>query len=127
MTYKEEIFDLVKNSYFTYYKLSIDEECQFDEFMEKVDKVKADKESLEKIFAIMEMFSPRPLSKKLFRQIRPSNKNERIDLYEFKKDSVRVYVIFQRPNIYIVRGGLKKEQEKDIKKLKRETKDFKTQ
>ena len=64
------------------------------------------------------------LPKEKFRHIEPSNNKERNDLFEFKEKSLRVYVILQFPSIYIIRGGWKKEQLKDISKLKRDTKDF---
>lgn len=49
---------------------------------------------------------------------------ERHDIFEFKKDRLRVYVIKQKPNFYIVIGGFKGTQNKDIDKLKLMIKDF---
>ena len=48
----------------------------------------------------------------------------RSDIYEFKKDRLRVYVIKQKPNFYIILGGFKGSQKKDIKLLKSMIKDF---
>ena len=46
-------------------------------------------------------------------------------LDEIKKNNIRVYVIDQRPDIYIVMGGYKRDQKKkDIPRLIRKTKDF---
>lgn len=50
--------------------------------------------------------------------------SRRNDLFEFKKDRLRVYVIKQKPDIYIVVGGFKGSQKKDIKLLKSLIKDF---
>ena len=41
-----------------------------------------------------------------------------------QKDNVRVYIILQKPNIYIITGGLKKTQDTDVKRLKKQVKDF---
>ncbi|MDE7180658.1 MAG: hypothetical protein K2N88_05620 [Muribaculaceae bacterium] len=49
---------------------------------------------------------------------------DRSDLFEFKKDRLRVYVIKQKPNFFIVIAGYKGTQKKDIKKLKSLIKDF---
>ena len=100
MNYSVEILDLVNNPNCQFYKLLIDDECQFDEFVKQVEKVKADKSSFAGIIALMD------------------------DLYEFKKNNLRVYVILQCPNVYVAMGGYKATQEKDIRKLKKNTLDF---
>ena len=41
MEYSVEILDLVENPNCQFYKLLIDDECQFDEFVKQVEKVKA--------------------------------------------------------------------------------------
>ncbi len=50
--------------------------------------------------------------------------SQRSDMFEFKKDRLRIYVIKQKPDIYIVVGGFKGTQKKDIKLLKSLIKDF---
>ena len=127
MEYATEIFDIVGNPYYQYYKLSIEGVCQFDEFVEEVKKIAQESRSYEKILYLMDVMSPQLLSKlpkSKFRHIIPNNKKERADIYEFKHETSRVYVIFQNANIYIVRGGRKKSQSSDIAKVKRDTKDF---
>ena len=125
MSYNIEKFELVKNQHFYFYVVSIDEKNQFKSFLEKVEKNTLDLKSLYKILSIMDYISPyTKLPKEKFRHIEPSNDKERNDLYEFKDKSLRVYVIFQIPSIYIIRGGWKKDQAKDISKLKRKTKEF---
>lgn len=125
MNYKIEKFELVKNQYYYFYLVSIDGKNQFKTFVEEVEKSKLDLKSLYKIFSIMDFITPYiKLPKEKFRHIEPSNNKERNDLFEFKEKSLRVYVILQFPSIYIIRGGWKKDQLKDISKLKRDTKDF---
>ena len=50
--------------------------------------------------------------------------NNRSDIFEFKKDRLRVYVIKQKPNVFIVIGGFKGNQKKDINILKSRIKNF---
>ena len=70
----------------------------------------------------MDEFSPtQMLPKAKFRQIKGV---DRQDVFEFKRKNLRVYVVMQQPNVYVVLGGYKKGQEKDIAKLKRYIKDF---
>lgn len=125
MDYSVEILDLVNNPNCQFYKLLIDDECQFDEFVKQVEKVKSDKSSFAGIIALMDNYSPYQLMPRTkFRQIEAANKSERHDLYEFKKNNLRVYVILQCPNVYVAMGGYKATQEKDIRRLKKNTSDF---
>ena len=55
-------------------------------------------------------------SKEKFNHIQ-GGKYDRKDVYEFKKDKLRVYVILIKPNVYVVYGGYKKEQQKDIARI----------
>lgn len=41
-----------------------------------------------------------------------------------KQDLKSIHKIFQPPSFYIIRGGYKKDQLKDIERVKRDTKDF---
>lgn len=50
--------------------------------------------------------------------------SNRKDIFEFKKDRLRVYVIKQKPNFFIVIAGYKGTQKKDISKLKSLIRDF---
>ena len=119
--YDKAIFDLVNNPNYTFYKLYVDGKCDFDKFLDDINKNIADKKSFTAIINYMDSLSARLLSSKMYNHI---HDNERADLYEFKKNDLRVYVIDQRPNIYIVMGGHKKEQKKDIAKFKNKTKNF---
>lgn len=55
------------------------------------------------------------LPKTKFRHL-TRKKNDSKNLYEFKKDNIRVYVQFIRPNFIVILGGRKKNQDKDISK-----------
>ncbi len=72
----------------------------------------------------MEKYSPyNRLPKEKFRQIKSLR---RIDVYEFKDPPcVRIYVVLQVPNIYIVAGSTKNSQNATIAKLDNWLKDFK--
>lgn len=59
------------------------------------------------------------LPDKLFRQIKNIDRN---NVYEFKKANLRIYVIMQKPNMFIIIGGYKTNQQKDIEKIDRYTK-----
>lgn len=121
--FRTEIFDLVKNEEYEYYKLSIDGICQFDDFLKKTEKDKQEKKNLMYILSYMEnLRSDMLFPKTKFRLIVD---NKRKDLFEFKKKELRVYVLKQKPNIYIVLGGYKRNQKKDIKELKSKIKEFK--
>ena len=114
-------FDLTNNPEYTYYKLYVDGKCAFDDFLEEVKRNIADKKSLYSIIAYMDSLGALMIPKTKFNHIEGS---KRKDLFEFKKDRLRVYVIKQKPNIYIVMGGYKNTQKKDIYTLIHKTKDF---
>ncbi len=123
--YTTQSFDLVHNQQYEFRKLYIDGECQFDEFMKTIERNGNKKEitAFASIIAYMNMFSDSILLPKTkFRHIESVGRN---DVYEFKKDNIRIYVVMQRPNVYVVLGGYKNSQKKDIKNLARKVADFK--
>lgn len=120
--YSTKLFDLTNNPNYTYYRLFVDGKCEFDDFLQEVNKNVADKKNMNAIIAYMDSLSAQLLPSIIYNHI---ESDERLDLYEFKKKNLRVYVIDQRPNIYIVMGGYKSTQKKkDIPRLIRKTKDF---
>lgn len=120
--YSTKLFDLTNNPNYTYYRLFVDGKCEFDDFLQEVNKNVADKKNMNAIIAYMDSLSAQLLPSIIYNHI---ESGERHDLYEFKKKNLRVYVIDQRPNIYIVMGGYKSTQKKkDITRLIRKTKDF---
>ena len=120
--YSTKLFDLTNNPNYTYYRLFVDGKCEFDDFLQEVNKNVADKKNMNAIIAYMDSLSAQLLPSIIYNHI---ESGERHDLYEFKKKNLRVYVIDQRPKIYIVMGGYKSTQKKkDIPRLIRKTKDF---
>ena len=120
--YSTKLFDLTNNPNYTYYRLFVDGKCEFDDFLQEVNKNVADKKNMNAIIAYMDSLSAQLLPSIIYNHI---ESGERHDLYEFKKKNLRVYVIDQRPNIYIVMGCYKSTQKKkDIPRLIRKTKDF---
>ena len=120
MAYSVQKLDIINNPKCHFYKLFIDGECQFDEFVTKVEANKMDCKCLANIYYRMDYFDPdQKQPKEKFNHIE-GGKYDRKDVYEFKKDQVRVYVILIKPNIYVVCGAIKKgkkDQERDIKRL----------
>lgn len=119
--YRKEILDIINNPDCTFYKLYVDGKCDFDEFYNNISRNLADRKSMDIIVYYMDSLSARLLPSTIYNHIIDNN---RIDLYEFKKNNLRVYVIDQRPNIYVVMGGYKNKQKQDIAKFKNRVKDF---
>ena len=98
----------------------IDGKCQFDEFASEAEKIATNKKSLANIYYRMDSFDPDlKQPKEKFNYIE-GRKHDRKDVYEFKKDQLRVYVILIKPNIFVVCGAIKKDkkdQKRDIKRL----------
>ncbi len=112
----------VNNPQYGYYKLYIDGVCQFDEFLEEIKKNKNDRKLFNYIIQYMDgLTDQNRYPKTKFNHIEDSNRS---DIFEFKKDRLRVYVIKQKPNMFIIIGGYKNNQKKDIKNLKSKVKDF---
>ena len=109
--------DLVNNrNGYSFKKMYIDGTCQFDDFYEEVHASKNEYKDMAGIIALMECFSDTLLPKEKFRQIKDLDRN---DIYEFKKKGLRVYVLLCKPDVVIILGGYKKNQKKDINRLKR--------
>ncbi len=106
----------VKSKSLSFYELYIDDECQFEDFCKEVAKDKPRQKTLYSIFSLMECFSCQLLPKKKFRQIKGVGRD---DIFEFKKNDIRVYVLMQKPNICVVLGGYKDDQKKDLANIKR--------
>lgn len=123
--YLTQPFNLVNNIQYKFHKLYINGKCQIDGFIEDVENgsSKKDKGSLKSIFNYMDNFSDNlRLPSTKFRQIEIAN---RYDIFEFKKDAIRIYVILQKPDVFVVLGGYKKNQDKDINKLTQQISEFK--
>lgn len=112
-------FELIKNNNgYIFYKVYINGKCKFDKFEKEIEKDKNMKGDLARIYSIMTLYQDNPpLPPKMFRHL-TLGKGQRPDLYEFKSKYLRVYVIKHDKTFYIVRGGMKKDQDKDLKYIK---------
>lgn len=119
--YCTQKFDLIHNESYTYYKLYINNKCQFDEFCEEVKRRVSDNESLQAIYGYMELLGALPLPESKHRIIKDAKQR---DIWEFKKNSIRVYVVKTMKEVYIVMGGYKADQKRDIERVKRRVKQF---
>lgn len=127
MKYEKTLYDIIHNmNGCVYYKLIIDGIDHYERFVEELEKLPNESRSLKKVLALMERYSPNVLlPKEKFRQIKGIKRN---DVYEFKDPPyVRVYVVLDKPNIYIVDGSLKKNQEETIKRIGKLLKQFNVQ
>lgn len=108
----------VLNGKISFYKLVMDEICLYDEFCEEIENNKVNLSSLNKIRTYMNLMakdnSRLPVNK--FNSIKKDNK---VVGYEFKDNLLRVYIFKKDPNIFIIMGGYKKNQKKDISKFLR--------
>lgn len=120
--YTTKPYEDVNNSQYKFYKLYIDGKCQFDEFLKEIERSKSDKKLFKYIISYMDGITDQ--NRFPFTKFNHIHDEDRHDIFEFKKDRIRVYVIKQKPNFYIVIGGFKGTQDKDIDKLKLMIKDF---
>lgn len=119
--YKTEVLDIVNNPSYTYYKLYVNDRCYFEDFYNEVMEDVKGSNDMASIVSLMENLGAQLLPAAKFNHIHDA---KRSDLFEFKKNKLRVYVIKQEPVIYVVMGGYKNEQKSDIAKLKKRVKDF---
>lgn len=113
-------FEPVNNKEYNFYEVSVNGKCLYQEFVKGLST--RDPKKLINIYAYMDCLSPSnllPSSK--FRQIKGLRRN---DVYEFKKNDIRIYVIKKRPDIYVVLGGYKGSQDKDINRIDKLFNDF---
>lgn len=119
--YNARPFTLVSNKVCTFYEVSVNGKYLFQEFLKEVEKSSVDKKSIKAIFRYMDMFNPTTFfPKNIFRHIEGGKQS----YWEFKKNNLRVYVIKQEPSVFILLGGYKNKQERDIKRIKKLFDDF---
>lgn len=120
--YEAKPFDLVDNKTYKFYELYINGKSLFRKFLNGIKTGSRDEKTFKGIISLMEFFSPSiMLPKTKFRQIKGTGRK---DLFEFKKDDLRIYVVKKSPSIFIVLGGYKVNQDTDINKLKTTLKEF---
>ena len=122
MKYQTRKIDIINNhDYIQFYELELNGKRLFSEFQEELIDAK-DKKSFETILTLMENFSfNQKLPKEKFRPIKSI---KRKNVYEFKKNNIRVYVLMQEPDMFVILGGYKADQKKDIHKVDLYTKEL---
>ena len=111
--YELRKFEPVNNKTYQFHEVSVNGKYLFQEFVENL-KDQRDIKKLINIYSYMDMLSASMLPKSKFRHIEGLKRN---DVYEFKKDDIRVYVIMQRPSVFVVLGAYKGTQNKEIKRI----------
>ena len=114
--YEVRKFEPVNNNTYQFKEVSVNGKYLFQEFVSNL-KDSQDIKKLMTIYSYMDIFSPSILLPKTkFRQVEGIGRK---DVYEFKKDDVRVYVIKQRPSVFVILGAYKGTQSKDVKRIEK--------
>ena len=102
----------------SFYKIYRNGKCQFDDFCKEVSKNSVEEKQLRIIFTYMNLLAERDpkLPPNKFNSIKDNNK---VIGYEFKSNNLRVYVVKQEPNVFVILGGHKTSQKEDIKQFKK--------
>ncbi len=115
--------EIRNNNGFFFYKLMINGECHYDYFVKEIEKLPNEQRSLRKVLTLMERFSPKVFL--MNNRIRQIQGLKRKDVFEFKDPPcVRLFVVLDKPNIYVVSGSTKNGQKAAIRKLDNLLRDF---
>lgn len=108
--YEEKIFEPINNKTYEFREVSVNGRFLFQEFIDNLKDTPKDMKKIMQIYAYMNEFSPSTLLPKTkFRQIKGVKRD---DVYEFKKDDIRIYVIKKYPSIFVILGAYKGTQDK---------------
>lgn len=113
--YEEKIFEPINNKTYEFREVSVNGRFLFQEFIDNLKDTPKDMKKIMRIYAYMNEFSPSTLLPKTkFRQIKGVKRD---DVYEFKKDDIRIYVIKKYPSIFVILGAYKGTQDKNISRI----------
>lgn len=113
--YEEKIFEPINNKTYEFREVSVNGRFLFQEFIDNLKDTPKDMKKIMQIYAYMNEFSPSTLLPKTkFRQIKGVKRD---DVYEFKKDDIRIYVIKKYPSIFVILGVYKGTQDKNISRI----------
>lgn len=102
----------------SFFKLIIDNICEFDEFCELLERSK-EGSKLRSIFGIMESVANlNRLPETKFRELKGRPAGDNVKEYEIKKKPYRIYLFKDDAGNIIVFGSSKKLQKRDIKRLR---------
>lgn len=118
--YETRRFEPVNNAEYDFYEVSVNGKYLCQRFLDEI-KEERDKKKLFKIYAYMDSFSSNFLPSSKFRQIKGLRRK---DVYEFKNKDIHVYVLMKKPNIFVILGGYKGTQDKDINRIDNLFNDF---
>ncbi len=101
-----------------FYKLLENGKAQIDLFYDEVSKDNKHKRDFNIILTCMNIVAENDclLPKKKVNSIKEGDKEIAI---EFKKNDLRVYCVKKSPNVFVVLGGYKNNQKKDVDRIKR--------
>lgn len=120
--YEEKIFEPINNKTYEFREVSVNGRFLFQEFIDNLKDTQKDMRKIMQIYAYMNEFSPSTLLPKTkFRRIKGVKRD---DVYEFKKDDIRIYVIKRYPSIFIILGAYKGTQDKNINRIDKLFDDF---
>lgn len=112
----------INNPKYRFYLLYKDGLNFYEDFRDSLIQ-KTDLDELDSILALMDRVDNNNLPVSKYRHIK-GGKYDRDDVYEFKSKHLRIYVIKKTPDYFVVLGGYKKGQEKDIAKVFRHFNDL---
>lgn len=116
--YTIEKYEDISNPFFEFFIVSYNGRDFFSNFVMAL-RQKEDLDGFAKILSSMDNFG-KPyitMKKDKFRPIIKKDKGLRRDIYEFKGNRIRVYVIKTENKFYILHGGWKKDQVEDLNKV----------
>lgn len=101
-----------------FYKLLENGKAQIDSFYDEICSDKKHEKDFNVILAYMDYVAVNDglLPKEKINAIKEGDKEIAI---EFKKNDLRVYCVKKAPSVYVILGGYKKNQKKDIDRIKR--------
>jgi len=113
--YQVRKFEPVNNSCYQFFEVAVNGKFLFQEFIDNLKDTQRDLKKLKAIYGYMDYLSPSNLLPKT--KFRPIECKKCKNVYEFKKNDIRVYVIFERPNVFVVLGAYKSSQKLDTKNI----------
>ena len=113
--YQVRKFEPVNNSSYQFFEVAVNGKFQFQEFVDNLKDEQRDLKKLNAIYGYMDSLSPSNLLPKTKFRSRKCKKCKNV--YEFKKNDIRVYVILERPDVFVILGAYKSNQDLDIKKI----------
>ncbi|MBD5424664.1 MAG: hypothetical protein HDR45_00520 [Bacteroides sp.] len=110
--YSKKPTDGIRNKQYSFYTIYVDGKSPFEDFCASLKQTR-DISNLKKLYAIMDRFGDNLVGSTMVNHIHGA-KYDRDDVYEFKKDNMRIYFALMKPNVMLLLGGFKGKQEKSI-------------